>query len=373
MGTDVEKKTFTPESFIMAYGESITSVLPSHVTPKQWLAVALDAVKKDPNVYQAALNDMRAFTVALRGAARMGLEPGTEQFYLVPFSPTKGAPRIIQGIAGYQGLVELMYRAGAVKTVKAEVVYANDVFEYTPSDDVPRHTVEWFQPRGEVVGAYAYAVMDGGAVSKVVMVGPREIESARSRSASARSSYSPWAKDYASMVLKTAVRQLAKWVPTSAEYRRAGLRAAQDVWDERLANAADRADLDAVAEVFPGCVVDPLTGEIEFDVVDGEIVNDAPPVGPSGGRTVGGGVPGGVATQAPPTQAVRGLATEQQVRQITALGDRLGMDDAALVRFSVAVVRTTIKDITQLGKTEAARVIAALEKTDPADGGMQHG
>jgi len=82
---------------------------------------------------------------------------------------------------------------------------------------------------GEIRGAYAYAEMVGGGVSKVVVVGPKEIERSKSASATASKSHSPWTTDYGAMVLKTAIHQLAKWVPTSAEYRREQLRAAVEV------------------------------------------------------------------------------------------------------------------------------------------------
>ncbi|MCT4574537.1 recombinase RecT, partial [Bacillus thuringiensis] len=75
--------------------------------------VALGILRSKPEITQAAANDPGRFLFAMHSAARLGLEPGTDEFYLVPFAPKKGQPRVILGIPGYQGLVELMYRAGA--------------------------------------------------------------------------------------------------------------------------------------------------------------------------------------------------------------------------------------------------------------------
>lgn len=207
-----------PLNAITAYADSLTSVLPTHVNPKIWIGVALDAIRRDKQTEQAAANDMGRFFAALRNAARLGLEPGTEQFYLVPFK-TGGKP-VLEGIVGYQGMVELMYRAGAVKNIVAEPVFSQDKFMYRAGiDPRPIHEPDWFSSdRGELIGVYAYAILEGGITSKVILLSKTDLDQTRARSQSAKSSYSPWNTDYQAMALKTAVRQLYKWVPTSAEY-----------------------------------------------------------------------------------------------------------------------------------------------------------
>jgi hypothetical protein len=82
------------------------------------------------------------FLAALLDAARLGLEPGTEQYYLTP-RKVKGRLEIL-GIVGYQGYIELMYRAGAVSSVVAEVVYSNDKFTVPAGpDERPVHEIDW--------------------------------------------------------------------------------------------------------------------------------------------------------------------------------------------------------------------------------------
>ena len=76
---------------------------------------------------------------------------------------------------------------------------------------------------------YAYAIMRDGATSKVVVLNGAAIGKIRAASSSAKSDYSPWSTHTDSMWLKSAVRQLRKWVPTSAEYIREQMRAVRDV------------------------------------------------------------------------------------------------------------------------------------------------
>lgn len=227
-GTDLARR---PDQMIEAYRREFGQVLPAHIKAETFTRLAVGALRRDPLLMKAAAQNPASLMQALLEAARLGLEPGTPEFYLTPrFGKQPG----VVGITGYRGEVELIYRAGAVATVKAEVVYEGDRFEFRPDMDRPVHEVDWFGDRGAVLGAYAYGEMVGGGTSKVVVIGPADIERAKAASATADKSHSPWTTDYAAMVLKTAVHRLAKWVPTSAEYRREQLRAAVEVAREPI-------------------------------------------------------------------------------------------------------------------------------------------
>jgi recombination protein RecT len=252
-----------PQAQIERYRGEFAQVLPSHVKPETWTRLAVGALRRDRGVMEAASNSIGSLLSALLTAARLGLEPGTEQFYLVPQSPRKGAPKEILGVVGYQGLVELMYRAGAISSVIVEVVHERDEFDYVPGrDERPTHKIDWRSAdRGGLVLAYAYAVMKDGATSKVVVLNASDIAAIKAKSASAHSDYSPWRTNEKAMWLKSAARQLAKWVPTSAEYRRSQIRDAMTVH----------------SEVNGGVVpagVDADTGEI----LEGELLDDGEPL-----------------------------------------------------------------------------------------------
>lgn len=274
---------------VLEQSERFAAVLPSHVRPQTWVRLAVGCLRQSDDLMRGATSDPPALWEALLEAARLGLEPGSDEYYLTP-RKRNNKPSIL-GIVGYQGEIELIYRAGAVKSVVAQLVCERDTFQYTPGlHDKPIHQVDWFADRGPVLGAYAYGVMDSGAISRVAMIGPQEIERAMSASATADKATSPWKTDYGAMVLKTAVHQLAKWVPTSAEYRQvvtataerepvagpalAGVRHLRAVVDGEGPPTGETGDqtpsVPSTSDVVDVEVVDPDTGEITSPPLDGE-------------------------------------------------------------------------------------------------------
>ena len=273
-GKAVAKRDDSPSALIKQYSEDFRTVLPSHVKPDTWIRVAQGALKKGKkqadgrtDLETAAANNPGVFLAAVLDAARLGLEPGTPEFYLTP-RRVKGQLEIL-GIVGYQGYVELMYRAGAVSSVVAEVVYTGDEFDYQPGrDEKPHHCINWDSPdRGSLRLVYAYAPMRGGATSKVVVLNKADIQRIKKSSQGSDSDYSPWVTNEAAMWLKSAVRQLQKWVPTSAEYR-SELRA-DAVEIQRARAEAERPTHEG--EPLPN--VNTETGEIsDEEVYDAEVV-----------------------------------------------------------------------------------------------------
>lgn len=263
----------SPRSLIKQYEQSFSQVLPSHIErPEMFVRLAQAALKKGKrgadgrtDLEVAAANNPPALLAALLDCARLGLEPGTEGYYLTP-RKTGGRLEIL-GIVGWTGYVELMYRAGAVSSVVAECVFADDDFRYTPGIDArPEHFIDWdLEDRGPLRLVYAYAVMKDGATSKVVVMNQSAINRVKAKSQGADSQYSPWRTDPEAMWLKSAVRQLRKWVPTSAEYTRERLRAERDVAAE-----ADGPDLP------PGMDADRPVSDIldDDDILDGEVVEE---------------------------------------------------------------------------------------------------
>jgi recombination protein RecT len=255
ISTAIAERDTSPAAMVQQYAANFSALLPSHIKPDTWLRLATGALR-DPNLAAAAANDPASLMTALMHAARLGLEPGTEQYYLTP-RKEKGQLKVL-GVTGYQGLVELIYRAGAVSSVIVECVYGGDRFDYAPGKhERPQHEIDWdADDRGPLRLVYAYAIMRDGATSKVVVLNKHDIERIKASSQGSSSEFSPWAKHPAAMWMKSAARQLAKWVPTSAEYLRDQLRAVAEVQAEQVR------PLPPVP-----ANVDPTTG-----VIDGEIV-----------------------------------------------------------------------------------------------------
>lgn len=275
ISTDVQQRgPARPAELVQQYQGDFAVVLPSHIKPDTWCRVAISALRRDPKLEEAARNNPAAFLGALLDAARRGLEPGTEQYYLVP-QKNKGRMEV-RGNIGYQGVIELIYRAGAVSSVIVEAVREHDQFRYVPGrNERPIHEIDWFGDRGALKGVYAYAVMKDGATSKVVILNRQDIARAKKSSQGSDSAYSPWQNHEEAMWLKTAAHRLAKWVPTSAEYIREQLRAAKEVAAEpsppeaagvvRPQSATGETRLEEAADQTAGDHYDPATGEVVDD------------------------------------------------------------------------------------------------------------
>lgn len=342
-------------ALVAQYKQDFITVLPSHLRGDTWVRVAQGALKRGKKVQGdpagrtelevAATNNPAAFLSAVLDAARLGLEPGTEQFYLTP-RKVKGRLEIL-GIVGWQGYVELMYRAGAVTSVVAEVVREHDAFRYRRGvDEVPQHDFPPFageSTRGKLVGVYAYARMTSGAVSRVITLGDDDIARIKKSSQGADSEYSPWVQHTESMWLKSAVRQLAKWVPTSAER----VVPAQPVKVDSARDDAPSLSLPAPAGGLDEQHVDYDTGEItDAELVDEETerqqlvdqaAGDEPAPGPK--------------------------ATQAQMAKLHALLKGRGIESDDMVRQAITdIIGRPLESRTDLRKAEADEVINHLEQ-----------
>jgi recombination protein RecT len=210
-------------AIVRQYWTQLKNMLPSHVVPEAWYAGAFAALYRNKELFAAANRNPESLMFALMECARWGLDPGTKQYYLTP-RPNRKAPGGVEvlGIIGYQGDIELIYRAGAVSSVIVETVRENDHFEYTPGrDEFPDHVVDWRKSRadrGPLLLAYSYARMKDGSYSRVAIVTRDDIARSKAASPTANSQYSPWKTDEEAMWRKTAAHRLTAWVPTSAEF-----------------------------------------------------------------------------------------------------------------------------------------------------------
>lgn len=204
-----------PAALVQQYRDDLAMVAPSHVNPDKLYRTMIGLLRGNDDLARAAASNPGSFMSAVFECAELGHRPG-DTYHFVVFGNQ------ITGIEDYKGEIERMYRAGAVVSVKAEIVYANDVYEFDEQTmDRPLHKRDRFagkSTRGRMVGVYAYAVMRGGALSRVIEMGEEEVNEHKAAARGANGANSPWNKWPRSMWLKTAVHELAKWVPTSNEY-----------------------------------------------------------------------------------------------------------------------------------------------------------
>ncbi len=259
---------------VRQYRDDFALVLPRHVNPDQWVRLTTGLFRRNAKLAAVAKGNPASLLAALLDCARLGLEPG-DTYHLVPFGNE------VVGIADYKGLIELIYRAGMVRAVKCEIVARADLepdpsampifgrsiprFEWNPSEmERPHHRPDWFADRSDMVAAYAYAVMIDGSISQVVMRNKAQIEEVRAVSKMANDPKGMWVMWPDRAWRKTVLRELSKFVPTSAEFR-----AAAEQGFERVAQVAART----------------RPAPPESDVLDGEVVGTPDP-GPAADQGV---------------------------------------------------------------------------------------
>jgi recombination protein RecT len=244
IGNAIATRETGPEAIVRQHKDDLTLVLPSHVKGETWMRLAYGALRSNEQLLKVATRNPGSLMNALQECARLGHEPASKSFYLVPFGNE------VQGIEGYRGVVERIYRAGAVKVVHAEVVYENDEFVWAPGtvdtqqpprwegpQQVPFHRADWFSDRGDVKGAFSYGIFQDSTPSRVVIINRTYIDKVRQESKGSNSPTSPWVKWFDQMVLKTVAHRLEPWVPTSTEWRKEQLRAGLEVAAEQAGPA----------------------------------------------------------------------------------------------------------------------------------------
>ncbi len=190
----------------------IARAVPRHVTSDRMARVIESALQQ--NTKLAGLSKVRQCIVQ---AAQLGLEPGIlDHCYLIP----RGGECTL--MLGYEGMVELMYRSGLVQAITTGVAYEGEEFEVTGGTEPsivhkPNRKVK--KGEDDVVAAYAVAHLRNG--SKTFSVLERgEIDHRRGRGGA---NSKAWRLDYAAMAKKSAIRELWKWVPKTAEVQNMNL------------------------------------------------------------------------------------------------------------------------------------------------------
>lgn len=192
----------------------IASALPAHMKAnvERWSRTALTAIRKNPSLTRT---DIVTLCSSIVEAATLGLDIDQRGLaYLVPYG------RVCQLQIGYKGLMDLAYRTGTVSYIDAQVVYSEDKFSVQYGTDPKIEHVPANGQRGEKVGSYAVAFLKDGSKA-FRYVDAEYIAKVRGTSPSAQGKGSPWHNWEEAMWMKTAVRQLVKFLPTNPELLRA--------------------------------------------------------------------------------------------------------------------------------------------------------
>jgi len=240
--------------------QSLGGVLPV----EKFMQLAMNTIRRSDKLMQCTPDSVLDACVQ---AAELQLFPGNNlgHAYLVPFYDGKKRAQICTYILGYKGMLALCHRSPKVKKVEANLVFPEDAFSISYGDgEHMMHTPEPWADRDprRALGAYAVATLENG--SKLHKVLNRvELDAARGRSKA--KDYGPWVTDLGAMMLKTAVRRLAPWLPLEPQDAAA---IAEDMEQDLGAVQDESEPRDADAEV-----VEPedLVAQLAGDVIDVEV------------------------------------------------------------------------------------------------------
>lgn len=194
------------------------TAMPRGAEATQLVRDAMTCLSKTPK-----LQECEPATVlgGLMTLAQLGLRPGVlGHAWLLPFYNNKSRRFEAQLILGYQGMVELAYRSGKVRSVIARTVRENDRYEvrYGLHEDLIH--VPSTGERGEPIAYYATVhFTNGGAAFWPMTI--EEVRQHRDRYAMAKTKdgtvVGPWRDNFEQMAHKTCLRALAKFMPKGTD------------------------------------------------------------------------------------------------------------------------------------------------------------
>lgn len=211
-GNIVNKKDMELRTLIKNNMEMFKMALPKTITVERMMRIAMTAVTMNPKLASCS---QPSFFGSLLTAAQLGLEVNTPlgQAYLIPYNSKTGLKCQFQ--IGYQGILELAYRSGKFKRIKAVVVHKGDDFRYTLGiTPTLEHTP---QDIGEPTHVYALYELLNGGYDFEVWTWAKVIRHGETYSKSFSDSDSPWKKQPEEMAKKTVLKSLLKYAPKAVE------------------------------------------------------------------------------------------------------------------------------------------------------------
>jgi recombination protein RecT len=181
--------------------------LPPQIPSAKFIRIAQTAIRQNPNLADL---DRQSLYAAFHKCAADGLLPDGREAAIVPFGKIATYMPMIQGIC------KKARNSGEIKTINAQVVYANDVYKHW-LDEKGEHFkhVPARRDRGEVVLVYAFAqTKDEGVFFEEL-----SLDDLKAIEGQSRQKGGPWNGPFRTeMMRKSALRRLLKYrVPSSTD------------------------------------------------------------------------------------------------------------------------------------------------------------
>lgn len=226
----VEQKQVALNSYLKSRMASFNQVLPQHLTAERMVRCALTAAVKNPSLLEYAHENPSSFALAIMQASELGLEPDTpSQFcHLIPYTISQKSGdgwkkiKVVQFQIGYRGLLELINRAGEVKSFTIYDVHRGDDFkielgkapDVKHNPDVDALNRDWSTFRL----VYGVVVFNDGSIV-IDYMNKAQIEVVKN--AVAKKNFGKagpaWEEHPIEQAKKTLIKRMAKTLPKSSE------------------------------------------------------------------------------------------------------------------------------------------------------------
>ena len=183
------------------------------ITAQDFMETCILAVKKTPRLLEC---DPRSLFGAILLSAECGLKPNTAE-QLAFILPSKNEARFE---IGYKGLIEMMYRNPRVQSIRGEVVFVNDEFDYGYGlEPYINHKPLRRGDRGALDCVYAVCKLKD-AEPIFTVVEKNELDKIRAISQSSKSEFSPYNNGtdiHNFMEIKASIKKISKLIPKSGD------------------------------------------------------------------------------------------------------------------------------------------------------------
>lgn len=274
----------------------LAAVAGKFMTPERMLKVFVYAVKKNPLLLKC---DPQSVLGAMMTTAALGLEPNTVQqlAFLIPYGNNRKVGNEWKKVyecqfqIGARGFVTLAYRSPLIKSLHAEAIHENDLWQHMEGTESFLKYSKALKDRGDLIGSFSYARLTSGAETACVLP-LEEIHKIRAKSEAWRSLNAlvdraendkeraraqqklietPWLAWEDDMAAKSATKKHAKQLPISSSDL---LIAASEV-----DNAGEMGKLDLKTLADPDAVRAVIGGEMDAPVLENnpsETLDDDP-------------------------------------------------------------------------------------------------
>lgn len=208
------KKGLMSEGSLAMFRDNLPSATGKHAeeAARRFAKMVYTTICQNPTLQECTLPSiMKAASIS--ASLDLDIDP-RGLAYLVPYK-NKGVLEA-QFQIGYLGLIDLAYRSGKVKSISAHCIYESEKdtvkIDRTDGKFTVVHPFSYVPPTGKMVAVYASAEIEGCNPMTCVLR-TDEVETLRKKSKAPNSP--AWKDFYPAMAKKTAIRQLAKFLPKS--------------------------------------------------------------------------------------------------------------------------------------------------------------